>query len=168
MNYRIKKVKRNDISFSESKMEITFDKLVPNTNIVQSEMVLKTSRAEAKNLINSLFELAEEFLLIAELNLEENQLIAVKQVDFKYHPDKGLGAQMTAELYLKGSNENLILKTPIKWEDGKANTDEAKKDLMSANLLSLLKEVQYETCTFIDYEKDNQIEMFQENNEEAA
>ena len=113
MNYRIKKVKRNDISFSESKMEITFDKLVPNTNIVQSEMVLKTSRAEAKNLINSLFELAEEFLLIAELNLEENQFIAVKQVDFKYHQDKGLGAQMTAELYLKGSNENLILKTPI-------------------------------------------------------
>lgn len=157
MNYRIKKVKRGD------GIEITFDKLIPETQAVHAEMMLKTSRAEATKLINAMHNLKKSFLAIAEIEIEEENILSVTQVNFKQSKEKGFGVQMIAELYLLDSSEPLLLKSPTKWETG---NDE--RELMSANLLTLLKEVQYEACDFIDQEKDMQLEIFNGNKEEAA
>ncbi len=157
MNYRIKKVKRGE------GIEITFDKLIPETQSVHAEMMLKTSRAEATKLINSMHDLKDEFLRIAEIEIADENILSVTQVNFKDSIEKGLGVQMTSELFLKFSPDNLVLKSPVKWEDSKN-----EKERMSANLLELLNEVRYEACAFIDNEKDMQVEMFAGAKEEAA
>lgn len=157
MNYRIKKVKRGD------GIELSYEKLNKNFDTAIAEISLKTSRISASNLINSLHALKEELLKMAEVKVEDEQILSVTQVNFKYSSDKGLGAQMTAELFLKDSNENLVIKSPVKWEDSKE-----VKERMSHNLLTLLNEVRYEACEFIDREKDDQIELFQEANKEAS
>ena len=157
MNYRIKKVKRGE------GIEITFDKLIPETQTVHAEMMLKTARAEATKLINAMHNLKNEFLNISEIQIAAENILAVSQVSFKYNDEKGLGAQMTAELFLKESTDNLVLKAPTKWEDSKK-----EKERMNSNLLELLNDVRYEACDFIDQEKDMQLEIFNGNKEEAA
>jgi hypothetical protein len=147
MKYRIKKIKMISQGFENPKIELSFEKLdIQGFNKI-SDMTIKTSYFDSKKLRETFYDLRDEFFEIAEIQLldSDTQLCGIKELRFKHDDDKGLGIEMIAEITLKGSHDNLILQTPLKWE-----TVKNQKERMRTNLRLLLDEVISEAEVFID------------------
>ncbi len=156
MHYRIKKLKVETKGIGEPKIELSFEKL-NEANYVLAEVVLKTSRLNSKKLRDALYELNDEVIKISEFSLRDDQLMAVREIRFGKDEKKGLAVQFVCELLLKNSHDNLIFKTPVKYDESK---DE--KESLSENLRSLVDEVITECDSFIESEQTQLQLEFQE------
>lgn len=148
MKYRIKKLKLIPNGMEQPKIELHFEKLNEIGGLL-ADIVLKTDRLSSKKLRDTLYELNGGLIEISEISFNNDQLIGITEIRFKHDDKKGLGVEFIAELLLKNSRDNLIFKTPVKYEEAKD-----KKELMSENMMPLIDEVLIECESFIEAEKN--------------